>query len=164
MHILGIDPGERTGLAIYSPDQFTSFELHALDVLPFVRGWVTALTEQGRGSETHVAIERFSIHQGTGRKTRQPAALELGQQVRELCALRGAWCQLHDAATSKVYDDALLRRLGGFHATRDGHANDATRLVLLALLRDYPRQLQAVLRDGFPVPVAEAVPGEAPCP
>lgn len=154
MFMMGIDPGNTTGIAMYSEDKFDSFELHALDTMPFIKGWLEGLRDAGVDPhDIHFYVERFVIGADTHKKTAQPAALELCHQIQALAALNGAWYRPYGASITKQYEDKTLRRIGAYKPTRDGHANDATRVLLCGLLMDAPTTLWRLLQEGMPKPI-----------
>jgi hypothetical protein len=153
MFTMGIDPGGTTGIAIHSDQKFTSFQLHALDVVSFVTGWLEGLRDGGVDPATiHINVERFMIGSSTHKKSSQPAAQELCAQLKNLAAMNGTWFRQYGASFTKTYTDKVLKSIHAYEAGKD-HANDATRVLLCGLLLDDPRELQRILREGMPQPI-----------
>lgn len=151
MIYMGIDPGGTTGIAILTPDKFMTMQIHALDVMPFMRGWVDGLVDLGVANDVHIGIEKFIAGSDTHKKSHQPAAVELTHQIREYAGTRGCWVRLHGAGLSKNYGDDILRKIGAYGAGRN-HSNDATRVVLVTVLLEEPRLLQQIMIHGVPKP------------
>lgn len=139
MNLIGVDPGKKTGVAHFDGRQFRAWELQRLDVLTHVRGLVGDRT-------THIAIERFIIGTGTGKKTQQPDALEIIGSLVELEREEENISLLRqNAADAKHAAPDVRLRAVGWYATRMGHANDAARHVWLLLLRFFPERALSIL-------------------
>lgn len=143
MLIIGIDPGNYTGIAVYDTGTKIApltWEIPAEDVGTWMREFCELV---GRPATVHVIGERYTMT--TGVKTAQPAALETMGVMKDQCAHLGwslSWVQVK--TSKKTANNDLLRLLGWYTTTKDGHANDACRLVVSGLLR-YDRQEYARL-------------------
>jgi hypothetical protein len=85
---------------------------------------------------TLVAVERY---RQTGRKTHQPHAYEVIGAVKALCDELTVRCVYQSPSpTQKTGRPELLRQLGWFVKSKDGHANAATGNVLHCLATFYP--------------------------
>ena len=71
-----------------------------------------------------------------GAKTWQPDAIETIGVLRHLCRWHRHRFELQAPADAKRFStDAKLKRLGWYQPTEGGHANDAIRHLLLALVK-----------------------------
>jgi hypothetical protein len=141
MIIVGVDPGKVTGLAVWwDPVVWVRPKLPALDVaevadsdavVPVLRRML-----DGRRPDL-VAIERFVQ---TGRRmTFQPHAQQVVGAVRSFCLEeRVALVFQQPGPAKKLASNALLRRIDWSNPTPDGHADDATRHVLLVMATHHP--------------------------
>lgn len=132
MMIIAVDPGAGTGIAYYNTDtdEHWAGEYEYAQVAPKVE----TLIRYGlrRGYTVKVVCEKYVMT--PGRKSPQPEALMHMGAVEWICRSEGVsltW-QFPGPAKSTV-PDAILRKLGWHRVTKDGHANDAARHVLLWL-------------------------------
>jgi len=93
-----------------------------------------------RGTPTTIFYEKFVISQRTLKTTIQYETLNInGWVYYEAARLKYVNTKGYTAAQSKAFstDDKLLIN-GWYHPTKDGHANDAARVLLLGMvtLRD----------------------------
>lgn len=133
--IVGVDPGKVTGLAAWrfrdtvglylTPERQ---EVSANDVTRVLR--LMLRFER----PTLLACERFIKATGGRPQTAQPDADRVIGAVRSLADELVVRCVYQSPGPAKrVAPDRLLRQLGWYTRTPDGHANDACRHVLLAL-------------------------------
>jgi hypothetical protein len=139
-HILSVDPGLVCGVAIatisLTPFVMTlnSTELPWLDAVKYMNRWM--MDDQTR---RHLEVTAETYTMGTRLLTPQPEALKTNGAVEFLCTL---WdiTFVYQPVTEpkKVVPDSLLKKLGWFKKTKDGHANDAARHVGYRLLVTRP--------------------------
>jgi hypothetical protein len=138
MILIGVDPGKVTGISIWWDPDFYE-RAHALDVMEVDDSTkVTArIRERLDGARPHLmAVERF--HQDP-RKTSQPAASEVTGAVRSLAEELHVRCVYQSPSPAKrIASTALLKRLGWWFPTPDGHQNAATAHVLLLMATFMP--------------------------
>lgn len=141
MIVIGVDPGKVTGIAIWVQGLgWKQAEVDAIRVLHSIR------TMLGGNNPTAIACERYV--QGTGRRAMsfQPDAHRV---MGELSALhqefKCAYALQLAGPAKKIASDKVLRQLGCYTPTRDGHANDACRQVIRYLANDYPDVFAALL-------------------
>jgi hypothetical protein len=139
--LVGIDPGKVTGIAVWwSPGSFDSFggvrpsidtaEVDADHTVPVLRRMLDG------ERPTLIGVERYVQ---TGRKTHQPDAYIVTGAVRSLAEELLVRCvYLAPATAKKIGRPAVLRRLGWFVKTKDGHANAASANLLALLATFYP--------------------------
>ena len=141
MIIVGVDPGKATGIAVWCDgcrmDHPTWPDCAEVEDATTVRAvLLRMLCEHGGLSPKLIAVERFVQD---FRKTRQSTATEVTGQVGALAAELGIKLLLQPPGPAKkIAPNPLLRRIGWYTASRDQHANDATRHVLLALATFFP--------------------------
>lgn len=131
--IVGVDPGKVTGIAIWwSGDPGSPVyrrEVPAVDVASDLREVLRTFERP-----TLIACERFIKATGGRPQTAQPDADRVIGAVRSLADELVVRCVYQSPGPAKrVAPDRLLRQLGWYTRTPDGHANDACRHVLLAL-------------------------------
>lgn len=128
--ILAIDPGNVTGVATYHRGRLETSELPKHEVYEFLLPFIT-----DRVFPLEVVAERFVISQRTIRSERQGDALDILGFLDGLCYLEMVPLTLQTAAQAKSFaTDDKLRRLGWYQKTKDGHANDACRHLLVYLV------------------------------
>lgn len=140
MIILGIDPGQVTGMAWWdldkeAPTQWREEPSETVgEALRLWFSWASVAKAPVR-----VAVERYTITPGI--KTAQPAALMtmgvIEDQCRQHCI---PFAYYQPATTKKQVSNTLLRKLGWWTPTKDGHANDALRLCLVQLAHTDPQR------------------------
>lgn len=143
MIVIGVDPGKITGIAIWQSPQelektigmraWTVTEVGNTQVLPTIR-WLL----RGR-KPTAIACERFV--QGTGRRAMsfQGDALHISGEVSGLAQELGCpFVRQLAGPAKKIAQDDVLRRLGCYTVSNDGHANDGCRQVIRYLADHHP--------------------------
>lgn len=134
MIIIGIDPGNVSGMAFWNLDRTEApstwreepYETTGREL----RQWLTHRDTVGR-SQIKVGVERYVMTPGP--KTAQPAALMTMGVIEDLCRWYGVEWHYYVSATTKKKSNSLLRKLGWWTPTKDGHVNDALRVVLCEL-------------------------------
>lgn len=150
--ILGVDPGEMTGVfssvftglngnvvSINLGDQYSRDE-----VMPKLNHAITEWARLWGPENVHVAVERYIITKRTATLSQQPAAMEITGAVKGFAELAGVEVKQYLKANLKYANDDMLRRMGWFKKG-SRHANDAARQAS-ALLKevDYPRWCELV--------------------
>jgi hypothetical protein len=143
-YLIAVDPGKGTGMAMWNTqadNTFVSFELFTREG---VYGWLDAVLIPS--DDVHVICERYIMTPGA--KTSQPDALMLMGAV-EAFAYRARlplhW-QLPEPAKKRA-PNAVLRRLGWYQNTKDGHANDAARHLLEWLAHNDPERFVQMIGE-----------------
>ena len=86
-----------------------------------------------------VRSERYTIPTGRSVVTAQLDAIMCNGALDWLLTQREVSFRLHPRAEpKKIANDAVLKKLGWFRQTKDGHANDAARHVGFHLLESHP--------------------------
>lgn len=140
-HILTVDPGLVCGVAIFTMNTVTnvitlsSTELPWLEAVRYMNRW---MIDDVTRRHLEVTAERYTM--GNQRNlTPQPEALMTNGAVEYLCALwEITFAYQPVTEPKKVVPDTLLKKLGWFKKTKDGHANDAARHVGYRLLTTRP--------------------------
>ena len=127
MIIVGIDPGDTTGMFTYNTNTLSHTAQHHTDIdqlLARIRNFTT-------WSEVFIGMERFHISERTVRSTRQPKVLDVIGAVKAL----GVPIIEQNASDAKhIGTDEVLKSIG-WYTPRLRHANDAARHCLLLLAR-----------------------------
>lgn len=134
MIIIGVDPGNVTGIAMYRVRWFMpllSAEIAADEVGMYLRHYLDYTVPKDELVRLHA--ERYTITPGV--RTAQPAALEVMGVLKDIARQRAlplAWSSPRTAKNQ--FPDDLLRKLKWYRRTKDGHANDGMRQVLAELV------------------------------
>lgn len=139
LFIIGVDPGKITGVSIYTNWKLIHhneipadevYEMLALHTLPALHGL-----------RVIIAAERYVFGVNSTRKTRQSDPMKLTGQLEGIAKLHDAEFRLVNQADSKkMAPDSKLRELGWYTKTKDGHANDASRVVFVTLAHVHPTE------------------------
>lgn len=139
MKILAVDPGLVTGMAFWDTDKVKpeTREVH----YPWFGVQFRSLVNY---ADT-VACEKYIMTSGV--KTAQPEALMLMGVVEDQTRyyLNESVFWFTAKQTKKSVTDATLRKLGWYIKTKDGHANDAQRVLLTYLLFNHPDRYAELL-------------------
>lgn len=129
MKIFAVDPGKRTGWALWAPGSTVeSGECEHFDFLRFAQDEVD--------SNTVVVCENFLITYATLKKSRQTWSLEQIGALRYWCWREDAEFVLQTPAEAKGFaTDDRLKHLGWWQKGQR-HANDALRHLLLYAVRE----------------------------
>ena len=135
--ILAVDPGLVSGYASWTT---TGRYLEAKEI-PYQEcgQHVHGILEGYRTSavDIQLVVERYTMT--TGIKTAQPEALKTMGQLELLAQLYDVHLHYYlPATTKKMISNARLKDVGWYRYTRDGHCNDAARLIGVHLLTRYP--------------------------
>lgn len=140
MILIGIDPGNVSGMALWdlekeAPTQWR--EEPSATVGNALRKWLDYFVPGH--AEVVLSVEKYTMTPGI--KTAQPAALMTMGVLEDVAQLRGIKLDYFlPATTKKQVSNSLLRKLGWWTPTKDGHVNDALRLVLCELSRIDPQR------------------------
>lgn len=149
LFIIGVDPGKMTGVSIYSglkliytaevPAEEVT-DLLTMKTLPALHGF-----------RIIIAVERYVFGVSAVRKTRQSDPMKLTGQLEDVARRYEAEFRLvSQADTKKMAPDKLLRQLGWHVKTKDGHSNDASRVVYTTLAQvdttEFVRLLDSVVK------------------
>jgi hypothetical protein len=141
MILVGIDPGNVTGVAVWwDPDFYDSTE-HGRDVdvaevedSTKVAAVICRMLDGQRPNL--ILMERFTQN---ARKTHQPAAGEVTGAVRSLAEELHVRCVYQSPSPAKkIGTTELLKRLNWWTPSRDDHGNSACRHILLGMATFQP--------------------------
>ena len=142
--VLSVDPGKTSGVAFltwsggktdsplieYSTE--SSEESYASDVLVALKNWQSY-------DNFIVCCERFTINAQTVRNSQAPYSLEQIGVLKHLCREYRFPVDLvkfqAPVDAKNMFPNAVLRKLEIWHKGGEGHANDALRHALLALVK-----------------------------
>jgi hypothetical protein len=142
-YVLAVDPGKATGVVLMSwngsdpvPDVILSKEVQPEEFALVIE---TMLATQRQEDDFTVVCERFTINAQTVRNSQAPYSLEQIGVLKHLCRIN-----MYDpekivfqspADAKNMFPNPVLKKLGTWHVGGEGHANDAMRHALLALVR-----------------------------
>jgi hypothetical protein len=135
--MIGVDPGEVTGVAFYNVNGFTSVELPGGDAMSFISERALKRVPLGR---LHIGCERWVNRSHVGRMSAQPRAQLLIGALTEFARTQaGVELELQSPGDAqRAVSHSVLKRLQWDRSTRDGHANDAAAQIGLLMLRHFP--------------------------
>lgn len=148
--IIAIDPGKMSGLAAYHDEQFRAYEMNPLDTIEYVdSAWSQT------GGDIEVVAESFVISERTIKTAPQRDALDILGWLTIESQRRGFEFTMQTPAQAKKFaTDDKLKALDWYERTKDGHANDAARHLLVYLMRDsfyrntlIPKLAKEILND-----------------
>lgn len=144
MILVGVDPGKVTGISIWWDPNFYDLTLRggsALDVAEVEDSTLVSavIRRMLDGERPHIILlERCRQNP---RKTNQPEAVEVSGAVRSLAEeLRVRCVYQSPSPAKKMAPSALLKRIGWWFPTPDGHQNAATAHVLLGMATYTPQR------------------------
>lgn len=141
MILVAVDPGNVTGVAAWwdpevydSTERGSSIDFAEVERSTLVTSVIRRMLDGQRPNK--IGIERF--HEDP-RKTRQPAAREVIGAVSALAEEYGIRCVFQTpGAAKKIASTTVLKRVGWWHPTPDGHQNMAIRHIILLMATYYP--------------------------
>lgn len=138
---LAIDPGKTTGMALWVPGDLPVPVSAEYGVEDAIKHTLAVLTCNERAAHRHyrpeVVIEDFVISERTIKSSRQTEPLDILGWVKIECRRRNIPLTLQSAAQAKSFATAAkLKKLGWYHPTKGGHANDALRHLLVYLVNN----------------------------
>lgn len=147
--IVGIDPGDTTGVFIFYPDNKNKLHRvihHELDQIQFMQmlyAWNGAFNSK----RINFIVEDFIITAQTGKKTRQPYSLENIGMMKYMTEMHPSWSlHLQTPSERKFSTDTKLKAIDWWSDKGKGHSNDAARHVLKWMwqedLLDYDKKEQ----------------------
>jgi hypothetical protein len=133
-HVLGVDPGLLTGVALARftvPKGCELLESHELEFNDLLDYFTAKIPEA-----SHLVIERFIINQRTVSNSQAPWSLEATGVARAVALQNDMKVNMQSAADGKsAVDNQMLRRLDLWHRGGEGHANDAIRHTVAFMIR-----------------------------
>lgn len=140
LHVIALDTGLITGVCALSitPSGVThsSSEKAWIQAVAYAEDW--AKHGNGNGAVS-LCWERYDQPPGRRVLTAQPEAMMANGALEYVATRCGVtFRQQSRVDAKKVVPDAVLRRLGWFQKTKDGHANDASRQAGFFLHQFHP--------------------------
>lgn len=138
MLVLTVDPGKVSGVGLYRTGHRPQYH-----EIPYAQTPMTVhamvCTAQRDGLPVELAVEKYTI--STNRvMTPQPEALMCMGALEHIGRLLEVpWFYYTPGASKSVGTDDRLKQLGWYQRTKDGHANDGARLVLVHLAVQHPQ-------------------------
>lgn len=147
MILVGVDPGKVTGIAVWwdpfvydNSEKGSDIETAEVEsstfVIPVIRRILRA--DEGLQRPFAIGIERYIQN---GKKTHQPAASEVTGAVKSLCEELLVRCVYQSPSPAKrAGSTKILKNLGWWTPTPDGHANAALGNMLLLMATVTPQR------------------------
>lgn len=140
MIIVGIDTGLQTGMAYWDTkimEKPNAIEVPYVETGETLFKWLYGVNAR---ADVNVVCERYTMISGGGPKTAQPEALMGMGMVEYVCRyLRMPLTWQFPVDAKRLAPDSLLREIGWYVKTKDGHANDGQRHLLKWYADHYPR-------------------------
>ena len=140
--IIAVDPGKVSGVALWHPDipvQIKADELLPLEVL----GLVCQLDDK---YDTTVVTEKFTISERTIKTALSLDALDINGWLTLESQRKNFELVMQTPAQAKAFaTDDKLKALDWYERTKDGHANDAARHLLVYLITKVPSAREALV-------------------
>lgn len=134
LHVIGVDPGKMTGIAIYGHNRFLfGDQLPASEVGHFLDGYLDELRRHHPSGRIVIGCERFNVGGSTIKMTRQSDATEVTGKMKDLAKKYGCTFIIQNAADAKKMGQPKILRTIGWWTKGKEHANDAAKHALLAL-------------------------------
>lgn len=154
-YIVGVDPGDSTGVVVlYLGDKsvtlFNAIQMGPDDSLDWLEGFVKAAVEAEDG--VLMACERYTVTPETGKRTQQPTALNVIGVVKRIATQHGLSVIMQPPGDAKAFaPNERLKQLGFFTLARDvgkpdaNDVNDAARHAVLLLARTRATLFDAIM-------------------
>lgn len=148
LFIIGVDPGKMTGVSAYANGKLHMHkELPADEVTEYLSLKVLPALHDMR---VVIGVERYTFGVGATRKSRQLDPVKLTGQLEDVARRYAAEFVLINQADSKrMAPDRVLRLIGWYVRTAEGHANDASRVVYTTLaqvnLTEFTKLVESVI-------------------
>jgi hypothetical protein len=153
-YVLALDPGKASGWA------FLDVELHQFESGEFGFQPMYDMVEQMAtlyGDQLSIVAEKFVITAATARNTSAPWSLEGIGAARYIAGKYGCAYETQAQASAKRFSSDDRLKVLGWHARGKGHANDASRhLLLYVVSRGWWRPELAPEAPAFVTNAAEA--------
>jgi hypothetical protein len=137
LHVVALDTGAMTGVSVITWTRDHDI-VHSANEFP----WIDAVRYAARWSEEcdmFMCCERYDQAPGKRILTPQPEALMAIGALTYLATQCNATLRQQPRAEAKrVVTDSVLRKLGWYKKTKDGHANDASRQAGFFLHQNFP--------------------------
>lgn len=142
--ILSVDPGKATGVGLVSwsgnpddlPERLLSMEPQPEEFANSIR---IAMNGWKEYDVFKIVCERFTINAQTVRNSQAPYSLEQIGVLKHLCREAGYPVEniifQTPADAKNMFPNKALQAVGVWHKGGEGHANDALRHALMALVR-----------------------------
>lgn len=141
--VIGVDPGLKSGVAVFDSRRPADLELHTLDFDATCAFVDSRLVDES--VPVDVVGERYTIG-GRRPLTNQPDALELLGVLRWLAFRHEVRHYRYGASDAqRVGGRDVLRRLGWYRPVRGDHLEKAANQVVVHLHSHYPRLLADML-------------------
>lgn len=134
---IGVDPGDITGVSFLDAEGvYFSVEESADDAIGFLKHLTSAVNFRIR-----IGCEQY-VERGNQRKTNQPLAQRVTGAV---LALEYPVTLIPPSTAKRMCDDQRLKDLGWYRKTKDGHSNDAGRVLLATIALTSPKELARLI-------------------
>jgi hypothetical protein len=140
MIIIGIDPGNVTGMAVWNSHR-AKLSVREIEKSTDVSVHLGRLLHDTtrRGGPIRVACERFTEMPGRRAKTAQPTAQKVCGMVEATCAIYGIKLIYQSPGDAKkIAPFKMLKKIGWWNPTKDMHQVNATQHILMCVATEWP--------------------------
>jgi hypothetical protein len=136
--VIAFDPGLMTGWAYTDTTGFHAGEGMWYGVMLRAEEWITTIARIRASSTPLIVCEDYRITNQTPKKTQQHYSLEQIGILRYLCMKHELSYEVVAASDAKTFaTNDKLHKAGFWNVGSQGHANDAARHLLTALVRHH---------------------------
>lgn len=134
---IGIDPGDVTGVVVWDGNRWQGWEISG----PLVPGQLLGVIEKHGAENIRIGCEQF-IERGNQRKTNQPLAQRITGAIQ---AMHPRVRLISPSTAKRMCSAQRLKDLGWHKQTKDGHINDAGRVLFALIALTSPKELARLI-------------------
>lgn len=144
-YVLGVDPGKKTGIAMWEAMPGHLAYTAELDQIDFC-SWADRFLSVPGGGKGSIIVACESYTMGTAVRSPAPWSLEVIGTLRYLCHKHEQHFRLQTPVDAKNFASNDKLKLAGFYVVGQEHARDAARHLLLALVQLGLIELETLVR------------------
>lgn len=133
MIVVAVDPGGGTGIATY--DTLTGV-FESYEALGFADACIEIQLALANIAASECVAESYIVTARTATLTQQTEPLRLLGVTEYICTVEGVSFKLQQPGARKPASDDKLKALGWYKKTKDNHANDASKHLLVYCLKN----------------------------
>jgi hypothetical protein len=131
--VVAVDPGGGTGIATYDTE---TGAFNAYEAMGFADSCVEIQLALSNIAASQCVAENYIVTGRTATLTQQTEPLRLLGVTEYICTVESVSFKLQQPSARKPASDDKLKSLGWFKKTKDNHANDAAKHLLVYCLKN----------------------------